>query len=371
MLVPPRLGPPGSDGPDAAGAPDAPGPTEEPRPAGASEAPGPPDATAVSGSRRAQAEHLPAPGRLSRPHAGQTMAAHCRRGAGLPARGRRSPVPTLLERDHRLEDRVADVDAQEVGPSGDHRLRPEVVHVLVPLGVEPEEIAHVGPGVRQRLLEERPEDGVRNRHDFERRGRGRDRLAGAGGQAELQRDGALLLEYAGAVLVDRLQQPAPGRALVRLSVAVVVEAVAGLGPRSAGDAGLRRAAAARVHGADADAGAARRAPEPLVGLAVAVVVQAVAGLRPRSAGDAGLRLAVGAGVHRAGAGADAARERAEPFVDQVVAIVVLAVADFLAARRMPLVHLAVAVVVQAVAGLRGGDVRRHALHGPARARGRP
>jgi len=47
-----------------------------------------------SGSRRKQAEHRPAPARLSRPHAGQTMTAHCRRGAAprdgvsTPARGR-------------------------------------------------------------------------------------------------------------------------------------------------------------------------------------------------------------------------------------------------------------------------------------------
>src|SRR5262249_52845423 len=106
------------------------------------------------------------------------------------------------------------------------------------------------------------------------------------------------------------------------------------------------------NGAGADADAAGQGREILVGGAVAVVIHAVADLRRR-------RRVRDAGHGAAGAGVGPGRARAEGAGHGARG----------AAGGIPLVHRPVAVVVDAVAGLRGREVRLHAFHRAAGARG--
>src|SRR6185503_4589071 len=149
-----------------------------------------------------------------------------------------------------------------------------------------------------------------------------DAVAGLGGR----RPGGAGLRHAADAVVHRAgarRGPAGRRpqGLVHRTVAVVVHPVAGLGPGRSGRAGLRHAADAVVHRAGARAGPARRRPQGLVHRTVAVVVDAVAGLGPGRSGRAGLGHASRAAVDRAAACTDAAGDRSQPFVGRTVAVV--------------------------------------------------
>ena len=180
--------------------------------------------------------------------------------------------------------------------------------------------------------------------------------------------------------------------LVDRTVAVVVLAVAGLRARARHrGTDLVLPVDAVVDSLQADPHAAGRRAQILVNRAVAVVVLAVTGLRPGAQQRiAGLEFSVDAVVDDLRADSEAARRGPQLFVGEAVAVVVLTVADLCAAaferiarlrlaadavldyvlahaqtarrRAQVLVDRTVAVVVDAVARLRGRAVEAVALN---------
>ena len=197
----------------------------------------------------------------------------------------------------------------------------------------------------------------------------------AGGAAlHLAADAVLDHRLAGADAADR-----GAEALVRLPVAVVVLAVAGLG--AGGDLAVARAEVAEHAGlgaAVADAhvlgrgragvtalGAAVHAVAAVVDHAVAVVVErAVADLAAGRAGGAALHLAADAVLDGDLAGADAAGGGAEALVDGAVAVVVDAVARLGDGAGAAAVDAGLVAVLDAVGAGRGLAVAvdAHAAH---------